>query len=111
MRPSGNCLVYMTAGNRDEARRIGRALISDRLAACVNMIDNMRSMYRWEDEVQEDREVIIIAKTRESLVQRLTAKVKAVHSYDCPCVLSLPVAGGNQEFLDWIAEETDEAGK
>jgi periplasmic divalent cation tolerance protein len=107
MEQGGKCLVYMTAGDRDEARRIGRELISNRLAACVNMVDNMRCMYRWEGEVEEDREVILIAKTRESLVRRLTEKVKTIHSYDCPCILSLPVAGGNREFLDWIAEETD----
>ena len=99
-------LVYMTAGDMDEARAIGRDLVSGRLAACVNIIDNMNSIYRWEGEIQDDREVVIIAKTRETLVPDLIDRVKALHSYDCPCIVSLPIIDGNQAFLDWVAEET-----
>ncbi len=100
-------LVYMTAGDENEARRIGHALIEARLAACVNVIPGMRSLYRWQGEVQDDREVVIIAKTRESLVDALIAKVKELHSYDCPCVVALPIHAGNPEFLDWIVAETE----
>jgi periplasmic divalent cation tolerance protein len=100
-------LVYMTAGDKDEARRIGQALIEMRLAACVNIIDNMNSMYFWEGKIQEDREVILIAKTTEALVGKLIETVKSVHSYDCPCILSLPVSGGNEAFLEWIANEVN----
>ena len=99
-------LIYMTVGSMDEARRIGTELVSSRLVACVNMIENMRSMYWWEGELQEDSEVILIAKTKESLVPELIQKVKSLHSYDCPCVLSLPIFDGNSAFLDWIAKET-----
>ena len=99
-------LVYITAGSMDEAKKIGRALISNRLAACVNIIDNMQSMYWWEDEVQDDREVILIAKTKESIVPELIDKVKSMHSYDCPCVVSLPILDGNRAFLAWIAQQT-----
>ena len=96
--------VYMTAGSKEEARSIGRELVESRLAACVNIIDPMNSIYTWEGKIQEDTEVILIAKTRRALVQELTEKVKDLHSYDCPCIVSLPVSGGNQAFLDWIAE-------
>ena len=98
--------IYITAGSTDEAKKIGRELISNRLAACVNIIDNMHSMFWWEDEIQEDREVILIAKTKESLVTELIDKVKSVHSYDCPCIVSLPILDGNRGFLDWIAQQT-----
>jgi periplasmic divalent cation tolerance protein len=99
-------LIYITAGNMEEAKKIGRELISSRLAACVNIIDNMHSMFWWEDKIQEDREVILIAKTKESLVTELIETVKSVHSYDCPCIVSLPILDGNRAFLDWIEEQT-----
>ncbi|MGD2269357.1 MAG: divalent-cation tolerance protein CutA [Desulfobacterales bacterium] len=98
-------LIYMTAGDREEARKIGRQLVEAKLAACVNIIDNMNSMYMWQGKIQDDDEVILIAKTTEDRVPELTEKVKALHSYDCPCILCIPVSGGNKEFLDWIASE------
>lgn len=99
-------MVYMTAGSMKEARTIGRELVASRLAACVNMIDNMHSIYWWEGDIQEETEVILIAKTTASRLSALIEKVKSMHSYDCPCVVSLPVSGGNPDFLKWIADET-----
>ena len=99
-------LIYMTTGSAAEAERIGRALVTERLAACVNIVDGMRSMYRWEGEVQESGETILIAKTRADLVDKLTARVSELHAYDCPCVVSLAIDGGNSAFLDWIDAET-----
>ena len=99
-------LVYMTAGSRDEARSIGRALLASNLAACVNIIDNMNSLYMWEGDLQDDPEVIVIAKTSEQRIPALIDRVKALHSYECPCVLSIPVESGNPEFLAWIRDET-----
>ncbi|MDQ1336580.1 MAG: periplasmic divalent cation tolerance protein [Thermodesulfobacteriota bacterium] len=99
-------LVYITAGSMDEARTIARELVSNRLAACANIIDNVNSLYWWNGEIQDDREVILIAKTRESLIPELVDKVKSMHSYECPCIVSLPIIDGNPAFLDWIAEET-----
>jgi periplasmic divalent cation tolerance protein len=63
-------------------------------------------MYWWQGEIQDDREVILIAKTKKSLIPELIEKVKTIHSYDCPCVVSLPIVDGNKEFLEWVAEET-----
>ena len=100
------CLVYMTASSPEEASTIGRTLVEERLSACVNLIGPMTAIYRWQGEIETANEIVIIAKTRDELVEALTARVKALHSYDCPCVVVLPIAGGNSEFLDWIAAET-----
>jgi periplasmic divalent cation tolerance protein len=98
-------LVYMTAEDKAEAKKIGSVLVESKLAACVNIIDNMNSMYVWEGKVQDDNEAILIAKTTEARLPQLIEKVKSLHSYDCPCILSIPVSGGNTEFINWIADE------
>jgi periplasmic divalent cation tolerance protein len=97
--------IYMTAGSKEEARKIGKELVISKLAACVNILDNMNSFYMWQGKVQDDTEVVMIAKTAENRVPALVEKVKSLHSYECPCIVSIPVSGGNQAFLDWIAEE------
>ena len=99
--------IYMTAGSKEEARKIGSELVTMKLAACVNILENMNSIYMWQGKVQDDREVVMIAKTTEDRVPQLVEKVKSLHSYECPCIVSIPVSGGNQAFLDWIAEEVD----
>jgi len=97
---------YITAGTREEAQRIGRALVEERLAACVNILPGMNSIYRWEGAVQDDEETVLIAKTRAALVPRLTERVRALHSYAVPCVVALAIEGGNPDFLRWIEDET-----
>ncbi len=97
--------IYMTAGSLEEARKIGKELVISKLAACVNILNNMNSIYVWQGKVQEDSEIVMIAKTTEDRVPQLVEKVKSLHSYECPCIVSIPVSGGNQAFLDWIAEE------
>ncbi len=99
-------LVYMTAGSADEARSIGASLIGRRLAACVNILPGMLAQYRWQGAVQTDEEAVLIAKTRSDLVEALTGHVRAIHSYECPCIVALPIRGGNPAFLQWIADET-----
>jgi periplasmic divalent cation tolerance protein len=98
-------LVYMTAGSTEEARKIGHTLLTAKLVACVNIIANMNSIYMWDGEVQDNEETILIAKTTEPLVPDLIEKVKSIHSYDCPCIVSLPVVSGNNAFLNWIVEQ------
>ena len=97
--------VYMTTGSRDEARKIAKELVISKLAACVNILDNMNSFYWWDGEVRDDTEVVMIAKTTEARMPQLIERVKSLHSYDCPCIVSIPVSGGNPDFLDWIAGE------
>jgi len=99
-------LIYITAGSMEEARTIAKELVSNRLAACANIIDNMNSLYWWNGEVQDEREVILITKTVASLVPELIDTVKSMHSYECPCIVSLPIMDGNPDFLEWIAQET-----
>ena len=98
-------LIYITAGSNDEAKRIGKALINAGLAACVNIIENMTSMYMWDGKLQDAKETILIAKTTQACVPDLIEKVTSLHSYDCPCIVSLPVSDGNPAFLKWIVEE------
>ncbi|WP_319467113.1 divalent-cation tolerance protein CutA [uncultured Pseudodesulfovibrio sp.] len=98
--------VYMTCSSKEEARDIGTVLVERRLAACVNIIDSMHSMYWWNGKVETAEEVVLIAKTRDGLLAELTEAVKVMHSYEVPCVVALPITGGNPEFLGWIREET-----
>ena len=98
-------MIYITAGSKDEAVMIGKALINARLAACVNIIENMYSMYIWDEKLQDANEIILIAKTTKERVPDLVEKVNALHSYKCPCIVSLPVSDGNPAFLKWVADE------
>jgi periplasmic divalent cation tolerance protein len=96
--------VYMTAGNLEEAQKIGRELVSAGLAACVNILPHMNSIYVWEGKIEEASEVVLIAKTVEARVADLVAKVKSLHTYSCPCIVSLRVEDGYPPFLEWVAE-------
>ena len=101
-------LIYITAADTEEAKALGRALVEARLAACANVLPGIVPIFRWEGEVQEGSEAALIVKTRTELVERVVALIKERHSYDCPCVVALPIEAGNPAFLDWIAEETAE---
>jgi len=98
--------VYATAADAAEAEHIARAVVEARLAACANIIDGMRSLYWWEGKVQEGHEAVLILKTTRDRLERLIARVKELHSYDCPCIEALPVTAGYPPFLDWVARET-----
>lgn len=99
-------LIYITAPSRDEALKLARLLVEERLAACANVLGGITSVYWWDGRLNEEDEVALLAKTRAGLVDALVERVRAVHPYDCPCVVALPVDGGNPAFLDWIAAET-----
>ncbi len=103
--------VYITTADRDEAVKIGRALVESRLAACANVTDRVTSIYWWDGAVQEDGEAVLILKSRAGLIDALTEKVKALHTYSCPCVVALPIDAGNAAYLDWIAAETAAANR
>lgn len=99
-------MIYVTASSDEEALRIANAIVTERLAACANVVRGVTSMFWWEGRVQEGQEVTIILKTRDELVERLTDRVRELHSYDCPCIVAFPITGGNKAFLDWIIAET-----
>lgn len=100
--------LYVTTANTEEAQSIARTLVSERLAACANVLGPMRSFYWWEGQVQEEGEVALVLKTRRALADAATRRIKALHSYDCPCVVALDIAGGNADFLKWIINETQQ---
>ena len=99
-------LIYVTTSNRKEASTIAYELIKSQLAACANILEGTTSICIWEGKICEENEVSLILKTREDLVEQLIERVKKMHSYDCPCVVSLPITKGNADFLNWIDNET-----
>ena len=94
--------TYITCKNKSEAKKIGKILLQERLAACVNIFDNMASMYWWKGKIQNEKETVLIAKTSKKLFPKLSKKVKAIHSYSVPCILQLEVKDGNKEYVDWL---------
>jgi len=99
-------MAYITCESLEQAREIGRTLVSERLAACVNILPGMTSMYWWQGKIEEADEVVLVAKTRMTLADALTTRVTALHSYDVPCVAVLPILRGNPAFISWIETET-----
>ena len=99
-------VVLITAPSAEEARAIGRALVESRLAAGVNVMPGARSIFWWEGEVREADEAALWVKTTSALVDKVVSKVRSMHSYDCPCIVALPIEGGHAEYLDWIENET-----
>ncbi|HCU68694.1 MAG TPA: divalent-cation tolerance protein CutA [Desulfomicrobium sp.] len=103
-------LVYMTAPDAETARRIGRALVDRRLAACVNILPAIESMYWWDGSVQSEAETAFLAKTRSDLYESLEACVLGMHPYEVPCIVALNLDRGHGPFLRWIAEQTQSTG-
>ncbi len=99
------CLVYITTENNEEARRIGKVLVEEKLAACVN-IHPIESVYRWKGNIEEDIEAAMLAKTRAGLVDEVIKRVKELHSYEVPCIISISIEKGNHDYLKWIEEST-----
>lgn len=95
-------LIYMTAPSKEEALKITRALVEENLLACANIIDQVTSVYQWQGKVNEEAEVVVIGKTGDGCVSRLVTRVKQLHSYECPCVVSLKVEEGNEDFIRWV---------
>lgn len=100
-------VVLMTAGSQEEAERIAEALVGERLAACVNVVPGVTSIYRWEGKVQHDREWLLVTKSRRDVLGRLVERVQALHSYDVPEIIALPMAGGSEPYLRWLDSVVD----
>jgi len=95
-------VVFITTGSLDEALKIARALVEEKLAACVNIVPQVFSFYWWEGKLQEDREALMIAKTTASVFPALEAKVRELHSYTVPEIIALPIKAGHKAYLDWV---------
>ncbi len=100
------CLVYMPASGQKEAERSGSALIEERLAACVNILAPIQSLFRWDGRVQREPETAFLAKTTRERFEALRRRVRELHSYETPCIVALPLADGDADFLAWIVRET-----
>jgi periplasmic divalent cation tolerance protein len=98
--------VYVTAEDQAEAKRIAGGVVEERLAACANVLGPIQSIYWWEGKVCEGEEVALVLKTSNDRKAKLIDRIKQLHSYDTPCIVCLPIAEGNPDFLEWIAAET-----
>jgi periplasmic divalent cation tolerance protein len=110
MDPADFVVVLVTAGSADEAARIGRTLVEERLAACANVVGPIRSIYRWKGAVADDAEHLLLLKGRARDVPALEARVRALHGYEVPEILALGVRAGSASYLAWLAEATARDG-
>ena len=99
-------VVLSTAGSQDEAERIATALVEERLAACVNLVAPLTSIYRWRGAVERAAEVLLVIKSRRALASRVIARLAELHSYDVPEAIVLPIASGSRAYLSWLMAET-----
>ncbi len=99
-------VVMITAGSEEEAVKIAKALIEERLVACANLIGRIRSLYKWKGDVCDDKEVLMICKSQRHLFSRLAERVKSLHSYEVPEIIAMPVAEGWGPYLQWVEQET-----
>lgn len=99
-------IVFITVPTSDDGCKIARTLVGEKLAACVNILPGIRSVYTWEDEVCEDQEVLLMIKTRAEIFEDLSARVKKVHPYDLPEVIAVSLTAGAADYLNWIDQVT-----
>jgi len=100
--------AWITCQDRTQAFSIGHILVEEGLAACVNILDNMESIYHWQGGIETAREAVLVVKTRACHASALTARVRELHSYEVPCIICLPIVDGSPEYLAWIAASTRE---
>ena len=101
-------LVLVTAGSEEEAAKIGRTLVEEKLAACANLVPRIRSIYRWKGDIHDEQETLVLIKTRTSIFPALRNRIRELHSYEVPEIVALPISQGLQEYLDWVVAETEE---
>jgi periplasmic divalent cation tolerance protein len=97
-------LIYVTAKDKSQALAIGKELVESKVAACVNILEGMTSLYTWKGRLEQASEVVLIVKTEERLVAEVIATVKREHSYEVPCALVLPVLGGSSDYITWLSD-------
>jgi periplasmic divalent cation tolerance protein len=105
MQMSDKIVVLSTCGSAEEAASIARALVERRLAACVNIVPGVRSVYRWKGAVEEAEEWLLIVKSSQALFERLEEELRKMHSYETPEIVALPVAAGSASYLEWLGAE------
>lgn len=100
-------LLYITCADEAEALKLAEALLDARLIACANLLPPVTSCFRWNGAMQQNREVVLLAKTTAARFEQVEALVKAQHSYDCPCLVAFDIARGHAPFLQWLSDETE----
>lgn len=103
-------IVFMTASNGEEAARLADMLVGAHLAACVQILPEMESVYRWQGKIERAPEILLLAKTTKSKFEELEREVRALHSYDTPEIIAVPVVAGSAPYLDWLRKVTDKRG-
>lgn len=103
---ASTCLVYVTTPDRDVARTIATKLVEEGLAACANILPGMESVYRWQGKVERAAETVLILKCRSAGFDALSARVRALHPYEVPCIIALPIAAGLPDYLAWLVNES-----
>lgn len=101
-----NIVVFITAPDEDTAAKIANAVVGERLCACVNIVRGIRSIYRWQGKIEDESEVLMMAKTTGDKFEALRSRVKEMHPYSVPEIIALPIASGHGPYLDWLASET-----
>ena len=104
--PLSCLLVLITAGSEEEAMKIGRALVDRQLAACANVVSGVQSIFHWEGKVTEEKEVLLLVKSRHELFDEIEKAVKALHSYEVPEIIGIEIGKGSKTYLDWIRTST-----
>ena len=99
-------VVFVTAPNEETAVKVARCVVEEKLAACVNIVSNVRSIYRWQGKIEDESELLLVIKTRQERFKALRERVKALHTYTVPEIIALPVTDGLEEYLAWLKEET-----
>ncbi len=99
-------IILITASSEDEAEKIGKAIVDEHLAACVNIVPEIRSLFFWEGKAQDEREALLVCKSRQPLLDQLISRVRSLHSYAVPEIIALPIVGGSAEYLAWLKETT-----
>jgi periplasmic divalent cation tolerance protein len=105
---SNELIIFVTASGNEEASRIASAIVEERLAACVNIVSNIESVYRWQGKVMLDTETLMIIKTTDERYAELERRIKELHSYTTPEIVALKVERGSKAYLDWLRESTSE---
>jgi periplasmic divalent cation tolerance protein len=103
---SNYIIIYITTGSVNEAKKIGRALVEEKLAACSNIISPIRSIYSWQGKICDDKEALMVLKTRKQLFKQIVKRVEKLHSYDVPEIIAMPIIEGSSKYLSWLNEET-----
>lgn len=98
-------LIYITVGSKEEAILIGKQLIEEKLVACSNILSQMESQYIWQNQFEQANECVLLVKTKKSLFDEVCHKVEEMHSYDCPCILMLPIEQVSEKYAKWLNDQ------